>query len=461
MESEKALREAAVPAKALVFQDTESFVSYLRSLEDDDTPIKAKLSIRGREREVELKRHINPDGSRGGWVGAGVLLDNVSMASNAIVYGEMELKDCSIGANATIITMGRQKKSGSNDEKNYIEDSQIGSNVTLIANGSNSIISVQHSRIDSGAYLDAGRGKIIIFISHVGSNVRSIAEASTRLDRLTMLDIEQSEIGSNSTIVFDQTPPRLAILDRTIPANSEIRADPSNNGMPFGYGKRVTNGGYGVRIPQASEKTLARFAAEAERYADANALSANTKKQLLSFVGDKATAEKLERAILLANYVHNHIAYDLNGFEKIVKKFGDNVEDIPLQHFIAFKKHSLSGKNGTGVCFEYALVTCLVLERELSAGKLNAVPLFVGGTAMSSNSNALHAWVEVQIDGRTFVIDPTNSMPFLIAGERDKNHNFIRYMAVSGYDYTYDSQPVVKPKPAQPVKPVIARLIRG
>jgi hypothetical protein len=443
--------------KMLVFESAESLSNYVSNLKNEDTPIKAKLNINGKEREIELRRHSNPDGSKGGWVGANVRLDNTTIAKSAVVYGDIELKDCKIGSHCTIVSFGSRKKNASDDDNNYIENSQIDKNVTLIAHGKNSVITVIHSKIESGTSIDVGEGKLLVFISHIKSNVTSATENGAQLDRLTILDIEQTEIGNDSTIVLDKNPPRMDILNKKIPSNSEIRPDPNNYAYPFNYGERVTNGGYGIRIPQPTDGILSKFITDAETYATKNTLSDGTKQQLIKFVGNKATAEKLLKVILLANYVHNNIQYDLHGYEKIVTKYNDNVEDIPLDHFIKYKKRSIFGKNGTGVCFEYALITCMILKKELAEGKSSAAPLFVGGTAMSSNSNALHAWVEVEIDGRTFVIDPTNPLPYMIAGERDKNHAFIQFMGVSDYDYTYDSQPVIK---AKPPKSSLSKLLR-
>jgi hypothetical protein len=94
-----------------------------------------------------------------------------------------------------------------------------------------------------------------------------------------------------------------------------------------------------------------------------------------------------------------------------------------------------------------------VLEREYLRGNTNVKPRFVSGAADSNDSESLHAWVEVEINNSVYVVDPTNPLPFMIAGKRE-NGNFIRESAPTNYDYVVDGEPIVKTE-QQALKPLL------
>ncbi len=385
-------------------------------------------------RAVEFTRHVNPDGSRGGFVGSGA--DGVSpkidkgtyIDPTAVVYGAFTITKSRIEAGASITSMGKRGASAGGD-RNVIEDSTIGAGTRLTASGTSSRFVIRHARIGDDVDIDLGMGSAYIHNATIGDNVRANGGAKSASSML-YLGIEESSIGNGTGIDLDHEPPRLDIVDQSVPANALVTIDSRHYYHTVGQNSRMPNDVYTVEVPDLNDKALSKFADDARAYADSHALAPTLASRLQAFAGDQATAKKLERVALMANHVWKYLGYDADTY----KGYPD-AQAIPLDYFIT---------NRGGVCFEHALLLYEVLAKELAEGRSDVKPRFVDGAAEGNDSDSLHAWVEVEIDGKVFVIDPTTPMFNTIAGKREDDGTFVRFSGVYGRDYVPNGRPAVK-----------------
>lgn len=416
------------------FSSVEDMVDYLRSAKIAiKDRVDVVLDIDGNQKNITFERRDNPDGSRGGFVATSVSRLHVAASyvdSTAIIYGNFDITNSHIGPNATIISLGKDTIYSTGGDQNVIIDTDIGMDSTLKAFGKKSCIVLRGAKIGDQVDIDVQKGRLYVARATVENGVTTETLVSDP-DNLEILTIEESVVGKYSKISLDKQPPRLGISNLNIPEHSAISIDMDNYAMEVQQPGKMPNDPYTIIVPKPTNRTLAAFINNAETYANKMSLTPKYISQLHMFAGNAKRLKKLERAILLAKYVYDTIPYDGATYEK----YGDPA-NVPLDYFI---------KNKGGVCFEHALLLYEILEKERQDGTLDVKPMFVTGAAIGKDADSLHAWVEVEIDGEVFVIDPTNAMPYTIAGMRDINNGFIRIYGVPGYDYVYDGQPVIKP----------------
>ena len=415
------------------FSSVEDMVDYLRSA---NIAVKDRvdvvLDVDGNQKNITFERRSNPDGSRGGFVATSVSRLNIASSyvdSTAVIYGNFDIINSHIGPNATVISLGKDTVYANGDQ-NVIIDTDIGMDSTLKALGKKSCIVLRGARIGDQVDIDVQKGRLYIARATVGNSVTMETLVSDP-GNLEILTIEEAVIGRYSKISLDKQPPRLGISNLNIPERSAISIDMDNYAMEVQQPGKMPNDPYTVIVPTPTNHTLEAFIKSAEKYANNMSLTPKYISQLQMFAGNAKRLKKLEMVILLAKYVYDTIPYDGTTYEK----YGDPA-NVPLDYFI---------KNKGGVCFEHALLLYEILEKERQDGTLDVKPMFVTGAAIGKDVDSLHAWVEVEIDGEVFVMDPTNPMPYTIAGMRDINNGFIRIYGVPGYDYVYDGQPAIKP----------------
>ncbi len=423
-------KEIVKPAE---FSNVEDMVAYLRS---DKVAAKDKVAVvlnrDGNPKGIEFTRHVNTDGSRGGFVASSVPRLHISASyidPTAVVYGTFDITNSRIGANSTVISFGKDT-AFVNGDQNTLADTVIGSGSTIKADGAKSCIVLRGATIEDGVDIDVKKGRLYIARSTIGSGVATEALVADPKE-LLILNIEESTIGRDSKISLDKQPPRLGIANMSVPDRSAVSIDMDNYAMEVRQPGKMPNDPYTVMVPELSDGTLSGFIGDAEAYTGSVSLAPGLKAHLQIFAGSTASLKKLERVVLLAKYVYDTIPYDGSTYEG----YGDPAH-VPLDYFI---------DNKGGVCFEHALMLYEVLEKERREGSLKVKPMFVSGAAIGSDPDSLHAWVEVEIDGEVFVIDPTNPMPYTIAGMRGQHNEFIRISGIYNYDYVYDGEPIIKP----------------
>lgn len=417
--------------KPIAFGNTDDMLAYLRSKKmDNNSSVTVSLDVNGQSKELQFVRHVNPDGTKGGFVGSNTKADTSTyIDKTAIVYGTIEIQNSKIGANSTILSFGKDNQYSQGD-KNFIGDTTIGEGVKLQAFGSRSCLVIRTSEIGDDVDINMEKGRAYICRSKVGSGVTTETLVADPRG-MEILNIEESEIGKDSKILMDKVPPRLGITNEKIPSSSRIGIDRIKYWCEVEQNGKMPNDPYTIDVPDFKDAVLTKFIKDGEAYATNNKLNQIMHDRLVALIGN-AQADKLERVVMLANYVYIDIPYDMSTEEKYPK----DKSAIPLDYFIEQKG---------GICFEHALLLYEILEKERLEGKTTVNPRFVSGMADSHDPDSLHAWFEVEIDGEVYIVDPTNPMPYTIAGKRGKNGEFIRFYAPSSYDYVYDGQPSVSP----------------
>jgi hypothetical protein len=399
-------------------------LDYLGSKElEDATSAKVELRMDGQQIHIEFTRHTNPDGTLGGFVSKEAQVSSSYISRNAVICGKMEVTDSEIGDGSAVVFFGTNK-----DSDDVITGTLIGKDVTIQAKGTKSFLTIRDSKIDDGVKFDLGLGGANICRSMVGSNVITQIIVPDPL-MLTFLNIQQSDIKSGSVIILDKEPPRLSMNNVKFPAGSEVRMDTKGYGERVEQGLNLQNDTYTIAVPDLdNDPVLLKYIDDGETFSDSHRLADKALDKLVAAIG-KAAADKVERVALLSQYVYDTISYS-----KDVADMSANKNSIPLDYFI---------NNRGGVCFEHALLLYEILESERMAGLSDIKPKFVCGVANSSNSTSLHAWVEVEVDGVTYVIDPTTPLPYAIAGKRGDDNKFIRVFGYIGRDYFYEAQPSI------------------
>ncbi len=397
------------------------------------------IDVNGTQKTLHFTRYVNPDGTKGGFIGDGVkVLDkNTYIAATAVVYGTFELQNAKIADGAALVSFGKEGQYAHGD-KNLVYDSSIGSNATLKTVGINGVIQVRTSVVEDNASIDAGAGRTYIYNSTVRSGMHTKLTAADPKE-LEILYIWESTVGKNTLIEFDKEPPRLGIINKNVPDNSKITIDMKDYWFPVdqnGKMPNITTVAYTIIMPGLNDKLLSQHLDDLETSAHSNPLSAYAKAEIASLAGNNAA--ELENVVGLARAVYKSMHYSM----KHAENYPGDKSTIPLSYFF----HE-------GVCFEHALMLYEVLEREYLRGNTNVKPRFVSGAADSNDSESLHAWVEVEINNSVYVVDPTNPLPFMIAGKRE-NGNFIRESAPTNYDYVVDGEPIVKTE-QQALKPLL------
>jgi hypothetical protein len=458
------MNDEAVEEQLTVCTSADELLSYLRSkeMQKADTA-KVVLKEDGAERELNFIRHINPDGTKGGFIDSGLSsksLYGVNMTPKssfidptAVVYGNVTIENSTIGANTSILALGQ---AGS-----YIVDTKIGDSVTLKSEGLLGPIVLDSTTIEDRVSMDISRGILYIVRSTIRSGVvldsyadpaesgnnfmvyqefiapyasgkkskRDVHESSNaNAPKLSIkvLDIDDSDIGKDSVISLKPDAPRLRILHTTVPPSSKISVDPSSHYISVAIDQALTNIFYKVHVPLLTEQKLSTFISDAEDYAKMHKLPNSVDQRLLKQL-DPASAKELERVIMLAKFVYDRIQY-----EDIASKYTNDKTDIPIDYFI---------DKGKGICFEHALLLYTILEKELTMQGGKVTPHFVTGLAKSDEVNSWHAWIEVEINGKVFVIDATS--PFMFAGKRTKSGKFVRSGPMIDWDYRPDGTPLV------------------
>jgi hypothetical protein len=447
-----------------LFGRQEDMLAYLRSKSmENENRAEVALLIDNYSREFNFVRHVNPDGSKGGFVdeqlknkslyGPNMAPVSTYVDPTAVVYGNVKIENSTIGPNTTILALG-----GANS---YIADTTIMSSVMLRSDGILGPIVLSKTKIEDNVKMDIGRGILYIVRSTIKSGVvletypdapenpldftafndflapranpKSMSKGGNPRISVKVLDIDDSEVGRDSMIRLEPDAPRLRILDAKVPDASNVTVDPKSHFINVPIDGTMSNIFYKVHIPQLADSVFSKFAADAQKYAKRSKLPKSMDKSLLAQM-DAASAKELERVILIAKYVYDNIKYaDISG------KYPKDKLDIPLDYFI---------DKGKGICFEHALLLYTILEKELTMEGGKVTPHFVTGLAKSDDVASWHAWVEVEINGTVFVIDATS--PFMFAGKRSKSGKFIRSGPMIDWDYRPDGKPLVTPIPTAP-----------
>jgi hypothetical protein len=438
--------------KAELFYNTDDIAVYLRSDELKRSKT-AKLMFvdqeGGNQVELNFRRHINADGTVGGFVSEHSEVDTSTyIDATAVVCGRVTVSNSRIDANAAILTPDKKPLTGDIHPVS-ISNSIIGSAVKMKSGSAINIILVSNSVIGPGTAINIGEGAFIVTDSKIKDGVSVIADDFSPTRRIgaandisatyKMLSINSSEIGSESTVILEGSGQRLRIVNMSIPSNSKVTVDPSKRYLKVEMESKLPkNVHYSVTIPNLEmDKVVSKFVSEAEDYAERYKLSDSVREAFFSSAGGSANKE-LESILLKAKYVYERIRFD-----DASEDFKEGERDIPLDYFIEEDK---------GVCFEKALLLYVILEKEMmnaKHGERTIKPYFVTGLMKSDDLSSMHAWVEVELEGEIFVIDPT--VPYLYAGRREKNGDFMRFSPMSGWDYMRDYMPKVTPiKPNLP-----------
>ncbi len=453
----------AIAEDSTEFGSEADMLAYLRSsMAAGADSVTVTLLTGGESRQLSFVRYRNPDGSVGGLIdqnlsaksiyGSDMQPEDTFIDSTAVVYGNVKIVNSKIGPNSSVLALGQAQS--------YIEDTAIGSRVNIRSGGVLGPIVLDMTNIEDDVSLNIGKGILYIVRSTVHSGVvlesyadlpenppnfkalrdfmspyassKDLKGASPSIS-IKVLDIDDSEIGSNSRIKLEAGSPRLRILSANVPANSKVTVDPRNYFIPVTLDGTQSNIFYKVRIPLLNDPVFSKFAKDAEDYANTHKLPKTVDQSLLGKL-DADSAKQLQHTILIAKYVYDNIKYG-----DITDKYTKDVLDIPLDYFI---------DKGKGICFEHALLLYTILEKELAMQGGKVTPHFVTGLAKSDDVASWHAWVEVEINGKVFVIDATS--PFMFAGKRTKSGSFVSSGPLIDWDYRPDGAPLVTPIPAAP-----------